>query len=55
MELKILLKLDQNAFKERRDFVVKYLNNIKGLSCLKPNGAFYVFPNCKKLLGKKQN
>ena len=41
------------AFKERRDFVVKYLNSIKGLSCLKPNGAFYVFPNCKKLLGKK--
>jgi len=33
--------------------VVKYLNNIKGLSCLKPNGAFYVFPNCQKLLGTK--
>ena len=42
-----------NAFKERRDFVVNSLNNIKGISCLKPNGAFYVFPNCKKLLGKK--
>ena len=42
-------------FKERRDFVVKYLNNIKGLSCLKPNGAFYVFPNCKDLLGKKDD
>jgi len=41
------------AFKERRDFVVNSLNNIKGISCLKPNGAFYVFPNCKKLLGKK--
>ena len=41
------------AFKERRDFVVKSLNNIKGISCLKPNGAFYVFPSCKKLLGKK--
>jgi len=41
------------AFKERRDFVVNSLNNIKGLSCLKPNGAFYVFPSCKKLLGKK--
>ena len=33
--------------------MVKYLNSINGLSCLKPNGAFYVFPNCKKLLGKK--
>ena len=44
-----------DAFKERRDFVVKSLNNIKGISCLKPNGAFYVFPSCKKLLGKKTN
>ena len=42
-----------NAFKERRDFVVNSLNSIKGISCLKPNGAFYVFPSCKKLLGKK--
>jgi aspartate aminotransferase len=42
-----------DAFNERRDFVVNSLNNIKGLSCLKPNGAFYVFPSCKKLLGKK--
>jgi len=47
------IKTRSESFKERRDFVVKYLNNIKGLSCLKPNGAFYVFPNCKKLLGKK--
>ena len=42
-----------DAFKERRDFVVNSLNNIKGISCLKPKGAFYVFPSCKKLLGKK--
>jgi aspartate aminotransferase len=42
-----------DAFKERRDFVVNSLNNIKGISCLKPNGAFYVFPSCKDLLGKK--
>ena len=47
------IKTRSDSFKERRDFVVKTLNNIKGLSCLKPNGAFYVFPNCKKLLGKK--
>ena len=33
--------------------MVKSLNNINGISCLKPNGAFYVFPNCKKLLNKK--
>jgi aspartate aminotransferase len=42
-----------NSFKERRDFVVESLNNIKGLSCLKPEGAFYVFPSCKSLLNKK--
>ena len=47
------IKTRAQSFKERRDFVVKYLNNIKGLSCLKPNGAFYVFPNCQKLLGTK--
>ena len=43
------------AFKERRDFVVKSLNNIKGINCLTPNGAFYVFPSCKGLLNKKTN
>ncbi len=42
-----------NSFKKRRDFVVKSLNNIRGISCQKPEGAFYVFPNCKKLIGKK--
>jgi len=47
------IKTRAESFKERRDFVVKYLNDIKGLSCLNPNGAFYVFPNCQKLLGTK--
>ncbi len=47
------IKIRSESFKERRDFVVKNLNNIKGLSCLKPNGAFYVFPNCQKFLGPK--
>ena len=42
-----------NAFRERRDFVVKSLNSIKGINCLTPNGAFYVFPSCKGLLNKK--
>ena len=41
------------AFKERRDFVVESLNKIKGVNCLMPNGAFYVFPSCKGLLSKK--
>ena len=41
------------AFQERRDFVVNSLNAIDGINCLRPDGAFYVFPNCKKLIGKK--
>jgi len=41
------------AFQERRDFVVNSLNAIDGINCLKPDGAFYVFPNCKELIGKK--
>ena len=47
------IKTRAKSFKQRRDFVVNSLNSIKGISCLKPNGAFYVFPNCKRLLGKK--
>ena len=47
------IKTRSDSFKERRDFVVKTLNSINGLSCLKPSGAFYVFPNCKNLLGDK--
>ena len=47
------IKTRSDSFKERRDYVVETLNSINGLSCLKPSGAFYVFPNCKKLLSKK--
>ncbi len=47
------IKERADAFKERRDFVVKSLNKIKGINCLTPNGAFYVFPNCKNLLNSK--
>jgi aspartate aminotransferase len=35
-------------FKKRRDVMVAGLNEIKGLSCLLPKGAFYVFPNIKE-------
>ncbi len=41
------------AFQERRDFVVSELNKINGINCLKSEGAFYVFPSCKGLIGKK--
>ncbi len=42
-----------SAFKDRRDFVVSELNKVNGINCLKPNGAFYVFPSCKGCIGKK--
>jgi aspartate aminotransferase len=36
-----------NIYQSRRDFIVKGLNDIPGVVCLKPQGAFYVFPNVK--------
>ena len=40
-------------FDKRRKFLVDGLNNIKGIRCLPPTGAFYVFPNVSALYGKK--
>ena len=39
-------------FKERRDLCVSMLNQSKGLHCLKPEGAFYVYPSCAGAIGK---
>ena len=47
------IKKRSDSFQERRDFVVKALNDIDGIECLNPDGAFYVFPSCKGLMGKK--
>ncbi len=47
------IKKRADSFQERRDFVVKALNDIHGIECLNPDGAFYVFPSCKGLMGKK--
>jgi aspartate aminotransferase len=45
---------EHNAvFKQRRDLVVERLNQCPGLSCHKPEGAFYVYPSCAGALGKK--
>lgn len=41
------------AFEERRDLVVSMLNQATGLKCPKPEGAFYVYPSCAALIGKK--
>ena len=47
------LKSWRDAFQKRRDMVVSGLNAIPGIQCNKPEGAFYVFPSCKGVLGKK--
>jgi len=39
-------------FVKRRDYMVDRINKIEGLSCIKPNGAFYVMMNISKLIGK---
>src|SRR3954464_14737474 len=41
------------AFKQRRDMVVDMLNRAKGIHCLKPEGAFYVYPSCAGTIGRK--
>ncbi|MDR4504770.1 MAG: pyridoxal phosphate-dependent aminotransferase [Candidatus Scalindua sp.] len=41
-----------SEFDKRRQYIVKRLNNIEGLSCPSPKGAFYVFPNISELFGK---
>ena len=43
----------QKIFEERRDLVVAMLNQATGIECPKPEGAFYVYPSIKKLIGKK--
>ncbi len=41
------------TFRERRDLVVGMLNQTRGITCHKPQGAFYVYPSCAGLIGKK--
>ena len=41
------------VFKNRRDQLLESLNDMKGITCNTPNGAFYVFPSCKEIIGKK--
>jgi aspartate aminotransferase len=47
------LKERAQSFKERRDLVVSMLNQAKGIECPTPEGAFYVYPSCAGLIGKK--
>ena len=41
------------TFCERRDLVVSMLNQADGITCHRPEGAFYVYPSCAGLIGKK--
>ncbi len=43
------------AFRERRDFIVKLMNDLPGVTCAVPGGAFYVFPDFSFYLGKVAN
>jgi aspartate aminotransferase len=41
------------SFQDRRDLVVSMLNQANGITCHKPEGAFYVYPSCAGTIGKK--
>ncbi|GHT33207.1 aminotransferase [Endomicrobiia bacterium] len=45
----------RKEFEKRRDYIVGRLNKVDGITCRKPEGAFYVFPNIKTFLGKNFN
>lgn len=47
------LEVRADAFKKRRDLVVSMINDVPGLECPTPEGAFYVYPSCAGLIGKK--
>ena len=43
----------RGAYRARRDRTVELLNAIPGMSCRSPDGAFYVYPSCSGLIGKR--
>jgi aspartate aminotransferase len=47
------IRKNQKIFEERRDLVVSMLNQANGIECSTPEGAFYVYPSCRKLIGKR--
>ncbi|MBL6864220.1 MAG: pyridoxal phosphate-dependent aminotransferase [Rhodospirillales bacterium] len=44
---------NNKVFRERRDLVTTMLNQANGIECKTPQGAFYVYPSCAGLIGKK--
>ena len=49
------VEIMRQAFEERRNYMVERCNAIEGVSCLKPEGAFYIMMNISKVLGRTLN
>ncbi|MDR1523570.1 MAG: pyridoxal phosphate-dependent aminotransferase [Endomicrobium sp.] len=49
------IEIMRKEFEKRRNYTVERLNSIEGINCIKPEGAFYVFPNINSVLGKTFN
>ncbi|MCP5369664.1 MAG: pyridoxal phosphate-dependent aminotransferase [Rickettsiaceae bacterium] len=47
------IKTNAHNFKQKRDLTISLLNEIDHIKCFKPQGAFYLFPKCSGLFGKK--
>jgi aspartate aminotransferase len=47
------IEANNEVFRQRRDLVVEKLNQCSGLTCAKPEGAFYVYPSCSGVIGMK--
>lgn len=47
------IRESRTAFQQRRDLVVARLRSMEGLECEMPQGAFYVYPSCRPLMGLK--
>src|SRR6201993_1180597 len=47
------IPVHNRSFEERRDLVVDLLNRVPGLFCPRPEGAFYVYPSCAGVIGKR--
>ena len=47
------IKPNAKTFEQRRDLVVSMLNQARGLTCATPEGAFYVYPSCAGLIGRR--
>ena len=45
----------RRAFERRRNYMVERMNQIEGVSCIRPHGAFYVMMNIEKLIGKEMH